>query len=70
MPVDPKSTTPGVVPQSKPDNVVLMKCKSETCDSMSAVVVDISSDPHQRMYRCVKCHRSTGINVGGPFNFF
>lgn len=67
---DPKSTEPGGVAPT-PEKTVAMKCKAENCSSMQAVEVEITpSVPgqgaiHNRLYRCIRCHTTFGISVGG-----
>ena len=66
--IDPAGTTPGLAGNQAPEQkTVTMKCKNEGCSSIEAVEVNIGQ-PHARVYRCVKCHRSWGINVGGSVN--
>lgn len=67
--IDHAGTTPGLVGKvaDKPPTVN-MKCKNPSCDSIEVVQVHIPDQPHQRVYKCVKCHRSWGANVGGAVN--
>lgn len=65
--IDPAGTTPGLVGQVQEQKQHNMKCKNANCDSNLAVEVNIGQ-PHSRVYRCVKCHRSWGVVVGGGVN--
>lgn len=65
--IDPAGTTPGLVGQVTEQKTVNMRCKNANCDSIEAVEVNVGQ-PHARVYRCVKCHRSWGVNVGGSVN--
>lgn len=40
-----------------------MKCRNEKCDSIYAEELPYPNDI--RMYRCVKCHSTWGLRVGG-----
>ncbi len=68
MPIDPTGTTPGLAQNTKAPETVNLKCRNPKCDSITAVVVALPN-PAQRLYRCVKCHRPVGLNVGGAVNF-
>lgn len=68
MKIDHAGTTPGLMGKADEQTVIHMKCKNQDCDSINAVQVHIPNQPHQRVYKCVKCHRSWGANVGGAFN--
>ncbi len=68
MKIDHAGTTPGLVGQVAQQKTVNMKCKNQGCDSIEAVQVEIPGQPHQRVYKCVKCHRSWGANVGGSID--
>jgi transposase-like protein len=64
--VDPAGTTPGLVPSNAEEiKKFHMRCKNTTCDSIEATEIGIPGQPHQRVYKCVKCHRTWGANVGG-----
>jgi hypothetical protein len=70
MSVDPKGTSPGLAPVSAAPQTVSIKCKK--CPSMTAAIIAIGSEDgpmnHQRLYRCVSCNATWGINVGGFVN--
>lgn len=72
MTFDPKGTAPGLSPQAPKEEKVNLKCQK--CPSMVAVIMKIGEDhgggpvsPH-RLYRCVQCNFTWGLNVGGAFN--
>jgi hypothetical protein len=66
MPIDPAGTQPGLsgtVEESKP---VHMKCRNPDCDSILAVEIKIPGSPAgQRLYQCVQCKATRGVNTGG-----
>lgn len=68
MPIDPAGTKPGLSPTTEPPVPTLhMKCKRPECDSNIAIEVKIpTSASGRRLYQCVKCKVSWGINTGGP----
>ena len=71
MPIDPSGTTPGlaVQPTEKPQEIN-MRCKRDGCDSITAIEVKHpGSAAGRRMYRCVKCHTTWGVNTGGAVDF-
>ena len=68
MPIDPAGTVPGLAvdPVDKPV-LVNMRCKNHNCDSIQVTELKYpGSGAGRRMYRCVKCHTSWGIHLGGP----
>jgi hypothetical protein len=66
MPIDPAGTQPGLVGTVEETKTVHIKCKNQDCDSILAVEVKIPGmSPNIRMYQCVECKRSWGINAGG-----
>jgi hypothetical protein len=70
MPNDPTGTTPGLAGQTEPEpETVNMKCKNQSCDSITAIEIKHPGSPGMRMYRCTKCHATRGINVGGSVDF-
>ena len=71
MPIDPSGTTPGLAtPSEDKPKEIHIKCKREHCTSITAIeVLHPGSASGHRMYRCVKCHTSWGINTGGPVSF-
>lgn len=65
MPVDPKGTTPGLNPGSKPvEGTVNMKCRNPKCKSITSTEIRLPNKS-QRVYRCTKCGYTWTINVGG-----
>lgn len=65
MPIDPTGTSPQALPpEPAPIPEVNMKCRKAGCDSITAVQMPIGQ-PGSRLYRCVKCNHSWGLNVGG-----
>lgn len=65
---------PGLkLPQPPPreDNkkVVNIKCRNKGCDSMTAEILEIPGNGHQRVYRCTECGHPIAVNVGGGVNF-
>jgi transposase-like protein len=71
MPIDPKGISPGLATSLPKDDTVHMKCPQ--CPSMVAVIVKFGSEDGgianpQRLYRCVQCNHTRGLNVGGVFN--
>lgn len=68
MPIDPNGTSPGLAGQVVEQPEILnMKCKRPECLSMQALEVKHpGSAAGRRLYRCVKCHTSWGVNTGGP----
>jgi len=75
MSIDPKGTAPGLAPGLQVDPKVLnMKCQDPQCDSIHATEIQVSERernapaPSQRIYRCVKCGRTTSLAVGGHLN--
>lgn len=65
MPIDPTGTNPQAVPQPPQLKEVELACRNSACDSKKAFIVPIPGQPNQRIYRCTKCHRTWGLNVGG-----
>lgn len=65
MPIDPTGTTPQPPATSASLPQADIKCRRGDCDSTSAFVMAIPQHPNQRLYRCVKCHHTWGVNVGG-----
>jgi curli biogenesis system outer membrane secretion channel CsgG len=72
MPADPRGLTPGLAQPTEPSEVFNMKCRRSSCDSMQASAIKIGDgSPQQssrRMYTCVKCHHTWGLDVGGFVN--
>jgi DNA-directed RNA polymerase subunit M/transcription elongation factor TFIIS len=75
MSIDPKGTTPGLIPGAQVEPKVLnMKCQDPKCNSIEVTEIQISEQtrgtpaPSQRVYRCVKCGRTSSITVGGYAN--
>jgi len=65
MPVDPKGTSPGLKPGTKPDEKTInMKCRNPKCKSITSTEIKLPNK-NQRVYRCVKCGHTWVINVGG-----
>ena len=68
--IDPAGVTPGLVGQPPEEQKKFhMRCKNDACDSIEALEIHIAGAPHQRIYKCVKCHRTWGANVGGYVPF-
>jgi hypothetical protein len=66
MPIDPAGTQPGLVGTSEETKPVHMRCKNPNCDSILAVEIKIpGSAPGVRMYQCVQCKSTRGVNTGG-----
>ena len=69
MTIDPTGTKPGLkAPEPQEEVKLLKRCKNPNCDSMSVVEIKIPGNSN-RMYRCVKCSFTQGINVGGFVDF-
>lgn len=68
MPVDPTGTRPGLQPQAPEPKTHNMRCKNKNCDSMQVVEINIPGNQGRRLYRCVKCHTTWGIPVGGAID--
>ena len=66
--VDPAGTTPGLITEVEAPPTFNMPCKNDGCDSIKATQIVIPGQPNQRIYKCVKCHRTWGANVGGSVN--
>jgi len=53
-------------------DVVNMRCRgsNKKCTSMQAVIIKVGGVEHagQRMYRCVKCNHTWGLQMGGHLN--
>jgi hypothetical protein len=64
MPIDPKGTTPGLVPEQPKPETVNMRCRRGSCQSIQATIVKIPGSA-ARMYRCCECGHMWGINLGG-----
>lgn len=60
--------------ETKPVNApnyeqISMKCRNgRGCDSITAEIIVIPGQEAQRLYRCVKCKHTWGLNVGGSVN--
>jgi hypothetical protein len=67
MPIDPTGTEPGIVPNKEKPAEVLMRCKNESCGSITAIEITPPNLGGARLYQCVKCKRTHGIQVGGAF---
>jgi aspartate carbamoyltransferase regulatory subunit len=70
MTVDPKGTLPGLaVPaESEKPVTVNIRCKNSRCTSVVAEELKIPTAlPGQHLYRCVTCHHTWGIALGGEF---
>lgn len=67
-PIDPSGTTPGLAAPTTPESPrVHMKCKRPECDSILATEIrHPGTVGGRRLYQCVKCHTSWGVNTGGP----
>lgn len=63
MPIDPTGTSPQAVPQVNDPEELNMKCKQ--CPSITAIEVKYPGQGGRRLYRCVKCNFTWGLNVGG-----
>jgi len=68
MPIDQEGTAPGLKATAKEPKQVHMKCKSDNCDSILAVEVELPGQAGSHVYRCVKCHRTWGIRTGGSID--
>lgn len=68
MKIDHAGTTPGLVGQATEQKTVNMRCKNPDCDCIQAIEVVLPVASLSRTYRCVKCHRTWGITVGGSVN--
>lgn len=68
MPIDPAGTTPGLAaPLASAPPTVHIRCKRNGCDSINAIEVKHPGSPSgRRLYQCVKCRTSWGVNTGGP----
>ena len=64
MPIDHAGTKPGLTPQEEAPNHINLRCKNVGCDSITAIELP-SPGPGLRMYQCVKCKMTRGVNVGG-----
>jgi hypothetical protein len=70
MPTDHAGTAPGLSNQEpKQPEPVNIKCKNPGCDSILAIPFTMPDRPGIRMYRCVQCGATKGINVGGSVEF-
>ena len=67
MPIDPTGTAPGLIGQKDKPAEVLMRCKNQSCDSISAIEITPPNQGGARLYQCVKCKRTHGVQVGGAF---
>ncbi len=66
MPTDPAGTKPGLAPEAEAQpEPVHIRCKNPECDSILAIPFVMPGKPGIRMYRCVKCGATKGVNVGG-----
>ena len=65
---NPADATPGLAAGIKPEDTINMKCRRGECDSITAVIVRIPGQEHLRMYRCIQCNHTWGLNVGGSVN--
>ena len=70
--IDPKGTKPGLTKGSQPEEkTVNMACRSKrNCDSIQAVIIKVGGPQHagQRIYRCLKCNHTWGLQTGGHLN--
>lgn len=67
MPIDPAGTSPGLAGSAPPATpTVHMRCKRPECDSIVAIEVKHPGMGGRRLYQCVKCKTSWGVNTGGP----
>jgi len=72
MSIDPRGTTPGIIPgaEAKP-KTVFMKCPEARCSSKEVIEILIHEQargapvPAHRAYRCTQCGHTTSISVGG-----
>lgn len=69
MPIDSKGTRPGLTPEKEAPPTVFMRCKNDSCGSNEAIEMVIPGNDGIRLYRCAKCHRTSTVGVGMPFNF-
>jgi hypothetical protein len=67
MPIDPAGTAPGLVKAPPEEPILSLKCRSGKCESMQAVEVKIGGPEHAgiRLYRCIECGYTWGVNLGG-----
>jgi len=65
MPIDPTGTKPQPTPKTPETPEINLACRRGGCDSMTATQIVIPTRPSSRLYRCVKCKFTWGINVGG-----
>lgn len=69
MPIDPVGTAPGLVTGVTPEAPKLhLRCKRPECDSILATEVHHPGMSGRRLYQCVKCRTSWGVNTGGPID--
>jgi hypothetical protein len=68
--VDKSGTKPGLGVSTVEENIVFLRCKDKQCGGSSAIEISPKDFPKGvRMYQCVKCKKSTTVNVGGPVDF-
>jgi DNA-directed RNA polymerase subunit M/transcription elongation factor TFIIS len=72
MSFDPKGTQPGLSNDSPAEPKILhIKCRRPECKSMRATEIGAQNQaehngvPHNRIYRCVECGNTWGVNTGG-----
>lgn len=66
MSVDPAGTAPGLSNRVGLDaKTIQLKCRNPKCECIEAQEINIQGATGQRLYRCVKCGHSWGVNTGG-----
>lgn len=54
------------MPDDDKANEKFMKCRNDTCDSIT--VVEVPYAEGTRMYRCTKCGHTRPVQVGGQMD--
>jgi hypothetical protein len=63
-------TAPGLPQQAaQQPEPVNIRCKNPNCDSIQAIPFIMPEKPGVRLYRCVKCGSTKGVNLGGSVDF-
>lgn len=68
MAVDHTGTRPGLAPEERApkQQTFNIRCKNAGCDSIQAIELRVQGQrPDQRLYQCVKCKSTHGLQVGG-----